>query len=95
MPKLTDCATAILNRMEPDRPYEPEDLRAFVPDTGMERLREIMHELWVHREVERVAHTGWRRHRSGGTEAPAAARERTAVRPEDLFDHGAFTEFFK
>jgi hypothetical protein len=61
---LSKDARFILDRMEPDRCYESLDLRAFVPDTSAEGLREVMHELWVNRQVERVGYSGGRRHRS-------------------------------
>ena len=61
---LSKDARFILDRMEPDRCYESLDLGAFVPDTSAEGLREVMHELWVDRQVERVGYSGWRRHRS-------------------------------
>ena len=93
---MSEYAAFILKRMEPGRRYEPEDLQAFVPDTGIERVRDIMHELWINRQVERVGLSGWRRHRSA---APHASRERSgeaeAVKPEELFDHGTFADFFK
>ena len=54
MHALGKDARFIPDRMEPDRRYEALDLRAFVPDTSAERLREMMHELWVNRQVERV-----------------------------------------
>ena len=96
MHPLTERARVILDRMEPDRRYEPQDLRAFVPDTSNERLREIMHELWINRQVERVGYSGWRRHRSAPPHRPhPAAREIQAVKPEDLFDHATFADFFK
>src|SRR3954454_4313455 len=44
MHALSEHARFILNRMEPDRLYEAQDLRAFVLDTSVERLRDIMHE---------------------------------------------------
>ncbi len=62
---LSEQASFVLERMEPDRRYRADELRAIVPDAGVEGLREIMHELWVEREVERVGDAGWRRHRSG------------------------------
>jgi hypothetical protein len=96
MHPLSEYASLILDRMEPDRRYEPQDLRAFVPDTSLERLREIMHELWLNRQVERVGYSGWRRHRSAPLHrAHPASREIQAVRPEDLFDHATFSDFFK
>jgi hypothetical protein len=54
MHPFSDYASFILDRMEPDRRYEPQDLRGFVPDISTEHLREIMHELWVNRQVERA-----------------------------------------
>jgi hypothetical protein len=95
MPPLSEYAGFILNRMEPDRHYEPQDLRAFLPDTSLERFREIMHELWIHRQVERVGYHGWTRHRSAPRLPHPVSREMQAVRPEDLFDHATFAEFFK
>ena len=95
MPPLSDCASLLLDRMEPTRRYDPEDLRAFVPDASIERLREIMHELWVNRQVERVGYSGWRRHRSSPPHHPHPARAIQPVEPEDLFDHATFADFFK
>jgi len=109
MHALSNVARFILNRMEPDRPYEALDLRALVPDSSAERLREAMHELWVNRQVERVGSSGWLRHRSAPPHdqpidaqpdardaAPASRLRQThIVKPEDLFDHDAFTDFFK
>lgn len=96
MQPLTEHATIILDRMQPDLRYEPQDLRAFVPDITIERLREIMHELWINRQVERVGYSGWRLHRSRPPEpTDRVSREVQAVKPEDLFDHAAFADFFK
>jgi hypothetical protein len=109
MHALSKDARFILDRMESDRRYEPLDLRALVPDAGAEGLREVMHELWVNRRVERVGYSGWRRHRSAPAHhgpvdsqpdargvAPASGfRQTKAVKPEDLFDHASFTEFFR
>jgi hypothetical protein len=82
--------------MEPDRRYELEDLRAFVPGASTERLRELMHELWINRQVERVGDPGWRRHRSAPPHLPdRVSREIKEVKPEDLFDHATFADFFK
>ena len=47
--------------MEANRAYEAEELHALFPDSSMDGLREIMHELWVARCVERFGHTGWKR----------------------------------
>ena len=96
MPPLSDLATLVLDRMDPHRRYEPQDLRALVPDTSAERLREIMHELWIRRHVERVGPSGWRRHRSEPPHhAQPVSGERQAVKPEDLFDYASFADFFK
>ena len=93
---LIDDAKIILERMEPGHRYGSQELRAFVPHTSVERLREIMHELWIDRQVERAGDGGWRRVRS---EPPhrreSAARETQEVTPEELFDHDTFAEFFK
>ena len=96
MSPLSDSARFILDRMEPDRRYEPQDLRAFDPDVSIERLREIMHELWVNRQVERVGDSGWRRHHSAPPHVPPpVSREVQEVKPEELFDHTRFQGFFK
>jgi hypothetical protein len=95
MHPLSESARFILDQMEPDRRYDPQDLRALVPDTSVEGLREIMHELWINRQVERAGHAGWRRHRSAPLHQPRPAREVQAVKPEDLFDHATFADFFK
>jgi len=93
---LSTDARFILDRMEPDCRYELPDLRAFAPEAGVECLREIMHELWICRQVERVGHSGWRRHQSAPADLPdRVSREVQAVKPEDLFDYGAFGDFFK
>lgn len=110
---LSEKAATIFSRMEPNRSYEPSELRAFAPDTSAEGLREIMHELWVKRHVERSGYSGWRRERSTcGAQEPAGSRiasvagsarhapdlppgQTKAVRPEDLFDHDAFSELFR
>ena len=93
---MSEHATFILESMEPDRLYEPQDLRAFLPDASVERLREIMHELWIDRQVERVGYSGWRRHRSVSRHRPQPVSVQVqAVKPEDLFDHDPFADFFK
>jgi hypothetical protein len=97
MHSLSEHASVILERMEPDRLYGPQDLRAFLPDMTVERIREIMHELWINRQVER-ADDGWRRHWSASpqpSDAPAAAGEVQCVTPDELFDHDTFAGFFK
>ena len=108
MPVLSNVARFILDRMEPDRRYDAADLRALVPDASAEKLREVMHELWINRQVERVGPSGWQRHRSapphqtpadvqsdGHDAAPvAASRQPKVVKPQDLFDHESFTGFF-
>jgi hypothetical protein len=106
---LSKDARFILDRMESDRCYEPSDLRAFVPDASADGFREVMHELWVNRQVERVGYSGWRRHRSAPAHQPPAEaqldardaaspsgfRQTKVVKPEDLFDHGSFTDLFR
>ena len=110
MQTLSRHAAAILDRMEPNRGYEALELRAFVPDVTLDRLRAIMHELWVNRHVERFGYSGWRRDRSmcatqeatnpqggaaRGCAHSIAPPETEGVRPEDLFDHDAFSGMFK
>ena len=104
---LTASATTILEQMEPDRTYEAEDLRTFAPDLTLEDLHDVMRELWVQRQVERVGYSGWRRDRSlspatettlqSGSRRGAGARatRHTGVKPEELFDHNAFEGIFK
>jgi hypothetical protein len=98
MHALSKDARFILDRMEPNQRYEPLDLRAFVPDLSAEALRDVMHELWVNRQVERVGEAGWRRHRSLADHQAAADappfRQTKVVKPEDLFDHDSFSDFF-
>ena len=98
-------ATAILEQMERNCSYEAKDLRVFAPDLTLEQLHDLMRELWVARQVERAGYSGWRRERSAspaadatrsGTHRPAPAGARhKPVKPEDLFDHGAFEDIFK
>lgn len=96
MHALSEYASFILDRMEPDCRYELQELRAFVPDTSVEYLREIMHELWISRQVERIGHSGWRRHRSAPADLPElGSREIQAVKPEDLFDYATLADLFK
>jgi len=93
---LSQDAQFILDRMEPGRRYEPPDLRPFVPDASSERLRAIMHELWIDRQVERIGHGGWRLVRSAPPHQRATAPgDSTPVKPEELFDHATFADFFK
>ena len=96
---LSARATAILEQMEPNRSYETKDLRLFVPDLTLERLDDVMRELWVARQVERAGYSGWRRERSASPVAQhrphqASVRPRL-VKPEELFDHAAFEDLFK
>ena len=109
MQPLSALARFIRDRMEPDRHYEALDLRALVPDASAERLGEVMHELWVNRQVERVGFSGWQRHRSAPPNeqrvdtqpdvpdvAPVSGcRQTKVVKPEDLFDHALFEDFFR
>ena len=94
MRRLSEHASLILERMKPDRLYEPQALRALVPDASIERLREIMHELWIERQVERVGYSGWRRQRCLPRPQPVSPEVRL-VKPEELFDHEPFADFFK
>jgi hypothetical protein len=108
MHSLSTQAGFILDRMDHDRAYEASDLRALVPDTSAEGFRELMHELWVNRQVERIGLSGWQRRRSApahqadaqpdrrdsGTGA-SGFRQTKVVKPEDLFDHGSFADFFR
>jgi hypothetical protein len=108
MHALSKHARFILDRMEGDRRYEVLDLRAFVPDASAERLRELMHELWIERHVERVGYSGWRRYRSApghhgtldadpdvrGVTPESGFPQTKVVKPEDLFDHDTFQDFF-
>ena len=109
MQALSNVAGFILDRMEPDRRYQAVDLRAVVPDASPEKLREVMHELWINRQVERVGPSGWQRHRSAPHHRPpvdagldardvppaSAVRQTKVVKPEELFDHESFTDFFR
>jgi hypothetical protein len=109
MRALTKDARFILDRMEPDRCYEASDLRALLPDASAEGFREVMHELWINRQVERAEYSGWQRRRSApaqqgpvdeqhdgrGVAGTSAFRQTKVVRPEDLFDHGSFADFFR
>ena len=94
---MSEHARLILERMEPDRPYDAQALQAFVPDVGLDRLRAIMHELWLERQVERVGYAGWRRQPSPSPRVPEAAAGdvQVGVKPEELFDHATFSDFFK
>ena len=98
MHALSRAARLVLDRMEPDRRYEAVDLRALAPDASVDQLREIMHELWVNRQVERAGFSGWQRHRSAAPHqqpADTGFRQTKVVKPEDLFDHDSFTDFFR
>ena len=64
MPAMSAHAADILEQMEPNRGYEASELKRFVPALSMEALREVMHELWIARQVERFSYSGWRRVRS-------------------------------
>jgi hypothetical protein len=96
MPRLSTDAARVLERMQGHRGYDLDDLRALAPEISVEHLRDIMHELWVSRRVERVGYSGWRRHASSQVaDADAGPTQPKLVRPEELFDHEAFAEFFK
>jgi hypothetical protein len=93
---MSEDARVILQRMDPDRSYSPDELQDFLAGVGLERLRAIMHELWIDRQVERVGYSAWKRARSQPPHRtePAAGTCRT-VKPEELFDHATFADFFK
>jgi len=93
MHALSKDARFILDRMEPDQRYEAADLRAIAPDLTAEGFRDVMHELWVNRKVERVGYSGWQRHAPAPAPEPGF-RQTKVVKPEDLFDHDSFTDFF-
>jgi hypothetical protein len=99
MHPLSKGARFILDQMEPDRRYETLDLRALVPQFSAEDLREAMHELWVSRHVERVGESGWQCHLSAPPHRDvghvSGLRQTKVVKPEDLFDHDSFTDFFR
>jgi hypothetical protein len=109
MHALSRIARFILDRIEPDRRYDALDLRAFVPDISAEAFRGVMHELWLNRHVERVGYSAWQRHRSApphqnpvdsrlgarDAEPVSGLRETKVVKPDDLFDHASFTDFFR
>ena len=72
----------------------------------LEQLHDLMRELWVARQVERrrIRRGGGgncsasppRRPRAAAITAPAPAGSRsTPVKPEDLFDHGAFEDMLQ
>ena len=104
---LTAGAKTILEQMELHRSYEPKELRAFAPEMTLEAVQDVMRELWVQRQVERVGYAGWRRERSTSpaSEAPrdganrripgTSAASSKQVKPEDLFDHSAFEDMFR
>jgi hypothetical protein len=108
MHSLSKDARYILDRIGPDRRYEALDLRAIVPDASVERLWEVMHELWVNREVERVGDSSWRRHQSapahqepvdaqpdaGGGVPVSRVRQTKVVNPQGL-DDASFADFFR
>jgi hypothetical protein len=90
--------------MEPNCNYEVRELRALAPDLTLEHLQDVMRELWVARQVERAGYSGWRRESSaspasddaaarGAHDRPGAGYK--PVKPEDLFDHAAFEDWFK
>ena len=104
MRALSQDARFILDHMDADRRYEAMDLRALLPDASAEGFREVMHELWVARQVERAGYSGWQRRRSApahqesvdaGHRSAPGFRQTKVVKPEDLFDHGSFSDFFR
>lgn len=83
--------------MEAGPTYNAAELMAVADDLNIEALREVMRELWIAYEVERVGDDRWRRvlRAAGDREAGDAAALRVGVKPEELFDHDAFAEWFK
>jgi hypothetical protein len=93
--------------MDPNSIYNAQELRAFAPEMTPEGLHDVMRELWVQRQVERVGYAGWRRERSispasqpprdgaNRRNAGTTAGRSTQVKPEDLFDHTAFEDMFR
>jgi hypothetical protein len=96
LPVFSARATAILQSMTPDVGYTQGEMRALAPDLSPDALREVMHELWIGREVERYQDTGWRRVRTVRQIAPGDPETLRVgrVKPEDLFDHEAFSDWF-
>ena len=99
---LSERVRELLEKMKPDRPYEIADLRALMPNAGTDTLREMMHELWVNRQVERVGDAAWRRHRSvspherrADVASASSSRQTEVVKPDELFDHDSFADFFR
>ena len=108
MRALSKYARLVLDRMEPDRRYDASQLRALLPDVSAEGFRDVMHELWINRQVERAEYSGWQRRQSapahqaalgaeheGGDVSRTPGRLTKVVKPEDLFDHGSFADFFR
>lgn len=96
MSALSARAAAILDLMEPEQGYDAAEVRAFAPDLTPDALREVMHELWIARHVERYKGAGWRRVRMVRPRQPDVASLRVGrVKPEDLFDHDSFADVFK
>lgn len=99
MAPLSARAADILDRMEPNLGYQASELRPFAPELSPEALRDVMRELWIARQVERFGYSGWRRVLTARPVQEASGVVPTAgvqtVKPEDLFDHDAFTGLFK
>jgi hypothetical protein len=109
MQPLSAAAAAILDHMEPRRPYDGAELQALLPNTSMDGVRDLMHELWLKRRVERFGYSAWRRHESTPVSSLSPDDGRRTVRefqyvpvagsrpvrPEDLFDYSAFDGIFK
>ncbi len=97
MTYLNERARAVLDAMEAGPTYNAAELMALAEDLNIEALREVMRELWIAYEVERVGDDGWRRVLPApGDRMPRDARSlRVGVKPEELFDHDSFAEWFK
>jgi hypothetical protein len=83
--------------MEADRRYDAAELMMLTAGLNIEALREVMHELWLARQVERAGHDAWRRVSPAAGEAAMrdAASLRVGVKPDELFDHDSFADWFK
>jgi len=97
MTSLTERARAILDRMTAGRRYAAAELMSFAPDVNIDALREVMHELWLAYEVERVGDAAWQRVAPPGRAGAVRDVEslRVAVKPDELFDHDSFAGWFK
>ena len=102
---LSARAAVILEQMVPGCSYEAKELRAFVPDLTLEQLHDLMRRLSggapgrAGRILGVAAGTLGQpvaeATRSGNHRPASAGVRHKPVKPEDLFDHGAFEDMFK